>query len=106
MAAVARADNHSRNYGVIVIPYLQIQPIKQLTLRTQYSANARFQRSDDFTPQFTIDSAHEFNEFSDVSRTMREYFDYNWTNTATYIDTGLRGLYQDGHLRDAALRQP
>ena len=92
VAAVARADNHSRNYGVIVIPYLQIQPIKQLTLRTQYSANARFQRSDDFTPQFTIDSAHEFNEFSDVSRTMREYFDYNWTNTATYIDT-----YADKH---------
>ena len=87
VAAVARANDHARNYGVIVNPYLQIQPIKQLTLRTQFSANARFERSDSFTPQYTIDSAHEFNEFSDVSRTMNEWFDYNWTNTATYIDT-------------------
>lgn len=87
VAAIYRANAHSRNYGVIVNPYLQIQPIKKVTIRSQFSANARFQRSDSFTPQFTIDSAHEFNEFSDVSRKMTEWFDYNWTNTATYIDT-------------------
>lgn len=87
VAAIYRADSQSRNYGVIVNPYLQINPIKQLTLRTQFSANARFQRSDSFDPQYTIDSAHEYNEYSDVSRQMNEYFDYNWTNTATYIDT-------------------
>lgn len=87
VAAIYRPAGKSRKYGVIVNPYLQIQPIKQLTLRTQYSANAYFQRSDSFTPAFNIDSAHEFNELSDISRTMNEWFDWNWTNTATYMDT-------------------
>lgn len=92
VAAVYRAGNKSRKYGVIVNPYLQVQLFKKLTLRTQYSANAYFQRSDSFDPVYNIDSAHEFNELSDVSRTMNEWFDWNWTNTATYMDT-----YADKH---------
>ena len=87
VASVYRSDSKSRNYGVIVNPYLQIQPIKSLTFRTQFSANARWQRADSFTPSYIIDSAHEYNELSDVSRQMNEYFDYNWTNTLTYMDT-------------------
>lgn len=85
-ASLARQNSHSREIGAIVNTYLQINPIKKLTLRTQFGANAHFRRSDQFTPEFRID-ALEQSTLSNVSREMREWFDWNWTNTATYIDT-------------------
>ncbi len=81
--SLARADSHSRLYGVLMNPYLQINPIEGLTLRTQFGVNAQFRRSDSFTPEFFID-ALEKSDLSVVSRSMNEWLDYNWTNTANY----------------------
>ena len=84
--SLARANAHSRSYGVLMNPYLQLSPLEGLTLRTQFGANAQFRRSDSFTPEFFID-ALEKSDLSNVSRSMNEWFDYNWTNTASYIFT-------------------
>lgn len=84
--SLARQSGHSREMGAILNTYLQINPIKKLTLRTQFGANAHFRRSDSFTPEFYID-ALEQSTLSNVSREMQEWLDWNWTNTATYIDT-------------------
>ena len=84
--SIARANDHSREMGAIINTYLQINPIEKLTLRTQFGANAHFRRTDHFVPQFYID-ALEQQTLSDVSRQSQEWLDWNWTNTATYIDT-------------------
>lgn len=72
--------------GAILNTYLQINPIEKLSLRTQFGANAHFRRSDTFTPQFFI-NALEQQTLSRAERDMTEWLDWNWTNTATYIDT-------------------
>ena len=84
--SVARSSNHSREMGAILNGYLQINPIEKLTLRTQFGANAHYRRSDSFTPEFYID-ALEQSTLSNISRQSQEWLDWNWTNTATYIDT-------------------
>ncbi len=85
-ASLARQNSNSREYGVIVNPYLQITPIQGLTLRTQFGANAHIRRSDSFTPQFEIDQL-ERSVYSSVSRNMTEWLDWNWTNTVNYMHT-------------------
>lgn len=85
-ASLARQNSHSREYGVLVNPYLQISPIEGLTLRTQFGANAHFRRSDSFTPEFEIDQL-EKSTYSNVSRQMTEWLDWNWTNTVNYSNT-------------------
>lgn len=84
--SVARASNHSRELGAILNGYLQINPIEELTLRTQFGTNAHYRRSDSFTPEFYID-ALEQSTLSEVGRQAQEWLDWNWTNTITYIDT-------------------
>ncbi len=84
--SIARQNSHSREMGAILNTYLQINPIEKLTLRTQFGANAHFRRSDSFVPQFYMD-ALEQQTLSDISRQSQEWLDWNWTNTATYIDT-------------------
>ena len=83
---IARKNAHSREMGAILNTYLQINPIEKLSLRTQFGANAHFRRSDTFTPQFFMD-ALEQQTLSRAERNMTEWLDWNWTNTATYIDT-------------------
>lgn len=84
--SIARANDHSREMGALLNTYLQINPIEQLTLRTQFGANAHYRRTDHFVPQFYMD-ALEQQTLSDVSRQSQEWFDWNWTNTITYNET-------------------
>jgi TonB-linked SusC/RagA family outer membrane protein len=84
VASLARQDAHSCEYGVIVNPYLQLTPLEGLTLRSQFGANAHIRRSDSFTPEFEIDQL-EKSTYSNVSRQMNEWVDWNWTNTANYM---------------------
>jgi TonB-linked SusC/RagA family outer membrane protein len=86
VASIARANSHSREYGVIMNPYLQVTPLKGLVLRTQFGINAHIRREDKFTPEFEIDQL-EKSTYSNVSRKMTEWLDWNWTNTASYMTT-------------------
>ena len=84
--SLARQNAHSREIGTILNAYLQVDPIQKLSLRTQFAANGHFRRTDDFVPKFYID-ALEQSTLSNASRRTQEWFDWNWTNTATYMDT-------------------
>ena len=83
---LARQNKSSREYGFLVNPYLQLTPIKGLVLRTQFGANAHIRRTDEFKPEFHIDALEE-STLSNVSREMKEWLDWNWTNTANYMTT-------------------
>jgi TonB-linked SusC/RagA family outer membrane protein len=84
--SIARLDAHSDEYGMLMTPYISIEPIKGLILRSQYGVNGRFRLSDSFDPAFFIDNLEQ-NEQSDVERSMNNWIDWNWTNTATYMKT-------------------
>ena len=84
--SIARSNAHSRELGAILNTYLQVNPIEKLTLRTQFGANAHYRRSDSFVPKFNMDPL-EKQDLNEITRRNQEWFDWNWTNTATYMDT-------------------
>lgn len=85
-ASLGRPAGKSRNYGVLLTPYLQIVPIKGLTIRTQFGLNGVVTRKDSYSPVFSLD-ALEQTTVSSASRRMYENVDWNWTNTINYMTT-------------------
>lgn len=86
VAQLARQDSHSDEYGLLATPFIEIKPFNGLTLRSQFGVNARFRLSDSFKPAFFIDNL-EKQDYSTASRTMNNWVDWNWTNTATWMKT-------------------
>ena len=86
VASMARTDKHSDEYGLLATPYINIEPIKGLIFRSQFGLNARFRLSDEFTPEFFIDNLEKA-DFSTAKRTMKNWVDWNWTNTLTWMKT-------------------
>lgn len=86
VASAARQNKSSKEYGLLMNPYLSLEPIKGLTLRSQFGVNARFRVSDEFTPKFYIDNLEQ-SEQSKAYRKMDDWVDWNWTNTANYMTT-------------------
>lgn len=84
--SLARMDNHTRAYTFLLNPYIQINPIKELTFRTQFGANIWFQRNDYFNCAFDID-ALEKNEENEVGRNYKDGTNWSWSNTLTYMNT-------------------
>lgn len=82
----AKGNSFSRKMGVLMTPWLQLTPIEPLVIRTQFGANANFQRSDNYSPLFWID-ALEKSDYNEQSRSFNEWVDWNWQTTATYSDT-------------------
>ena len=69
--SIARANGHSREFGMFLDPYIQVMPVDGLTIRTQFGVNARFRRTDGFTPKFFIDQ-QEQETYNKVSRKMSQ----------------------------------
>lgn len=85
-ASLARMDNKTTKMALLMNPYIQIQPIRQLTLRTQFGVNAWYQRNDYYNYAFHID-ALEQNTQNSTGRNYSDQLNWTWNNTATYIDT-------------------
>jgi TonB-dependent starch-binding outer membrane protein SusC len=83
-ANIARLDAKSDEYGLLATPFVSVEPIKNLIIRSQFGMNARFRLSDSFTPQFYIDNLEQAQN-STAQRKMENWVDWNWTNTATYM---------------------
>lgn len=86
MANMSRMNNDTKQYAVLMNPYINIQPIKGLSIRSQFGLNARFQMGDSFTPEFFIDNLEQ-NALSNIERKTSHWIDWNWSNTATYMTT-------------------
>lgn len=86
VGSVARMNKSSDEYGLLMNPYINIEPIKGLTIRSQFGVNARFRISDKFEPKFFIDNLEQ-KEQSYVERRTEDWIDWNWTNTINYMTT-------------------
>lgn len=85
-ASLARMDNQTTKLSLLMNPYIQIQPISQLTIRTQFGVNAWYQRNDYYDYAFHID-ALEQNAKDRAGRNYTDQFNWTWNNTVTYMDT-------------------
>jgi TonB-linked SusC/RagA family outer membrane protein len=86
VASLARQDSHSFQYDMVMTPYINIEPIKDLNIRSQFGVNARFRTSDSYSPNFFIDNL-EKNDQSDVARSMNTWVDWDWNNTVNWMHT-------------------
>ena len=86
VASMDRMFKKTNEYALLANPYISIEPIKGLTLRSQFGVNARFRLADEFTPKFNIHSLEKA-DYSTAKRNHESWVDWNWTNTATYMKT-------------------
>lgn len=86
VASVARMNKHTNEYGLITNPYISLEPIKGLIARTQFSINAHFRMSDNFSPKFFIDNLEKA-DLNKIERKANNWVDWNWTNTLNYMKT-------------------
>lgn len=81
---VARMNKSTDEYGLMMNPYINIEPFKGLTIRSQFGVNARFRVFDTFSPKFFIDNLEKLDQ-SYVERKTNNWVDWNWTNTVSYL---------------------
>nr|WP_321452979.1 TonB-dependent receptor [uncultured Carboxylicivirga sp.] len=84
IARDARNFGNGGYYAAATSLFVAYKPIKDLEIKSQISGDYRFNHSDNFSPDFIIDGAHEWNAVNSVSRSHTFDSYYNWTNTATY----------------------
>lgn len=87
VGSVARWDRSYERYDLASTAYLQINPWKKLSFRSQvgFEVDARIYK--EFHPDFVIDAAHEYSAINQVVREHPNYINWNLQNTLTYIDT-------------------
>lgn len=83
VASLKRMSAHSDEYGLLMSPYINIEIIKGLSVRSQFGDNARFRITNNFEPSFFI-NAKESREVNLATRNSKMWNDWNWTNTLNY----------------------
>jgi TonB-linked SusC/RagA family outer membrane protein len=82
---VGFADNYDRNfmgYSVLGNIFLELKPIKNLKVRTDFGTNFLITDYKQFFATWGIDRF--LNSPNSLAQSNTNLFDYNWTNTATY----------------------
>lgn len=82
---VGFADNYNRNfmnYSVLGNIFLELKPIKNLKIRTDFGTNFLITDYKQFFATWGIDRS--LNSPNSLAQSNTNLFDYNWTNTATY----------------------
>ncbi|WP_419802052.1 SusC/RagA family TonB-linked outer membrane protein [Mucilaginibacter sp.] len=82
---VGFADNYNRNfynYGLLGNVFLEINPIKNLKIRSDVGTNFLITDYKQFFATWGIDRF--LNSPNSLAQSNTNQFDYNWTNTATY----------------------
>ncbi len=82
---VGFADNYNRNfnnYSLLGNVYIEINPIKNLKIRSDFGTNFLISDYKQFFATWGIDRF--LNSPNSLAQSNTNQFDYNWTNTATY----------------------
>ena len=78
--------NYNWSHNLQGDAYLQIEPIKGLTIKTEIAAKQSFYGSESFTPNYYL-NANNSNippATNSQNRQMNQNLEWNWDNTATY----------------------
>ena len=82
---LARMDSKTRKFQLLANPFIEIRPIKQLILRTQFGLNFWMQRNDWYNCAFHIADL-EKRDKDEVGRKYSDGLNWTWNNTITYAD--------------------
>jgi TonB-linked SusC/RagA family outer membrane protein len=80
-----RYYNEEGYYALGGNAYIDIKPWADLTFRSMIGFDYKVQEGDNFTPDFSIDAAHEHTDYNTVTRNHDIYNSYSWQNTLSYI---------------------
>jgi len=75
--------SYNNNNNIVANGYINIQPIKDLTIRSSYGVNTGYGSSRQWTPQYTL-SPKSITLYDKVSQSMYNTTTWTNTNTATY----------------------
>lgn len=65
--------------------YAELEPIKDLKIRSVFGVNASFGKSRSWTPTYKgLGAMYPARDRDAVSQSMNQYYAYTWTNTASY----------------------
>ena len=76
-------DNYNRNNSIVGNFYAELEPVKNLKLRSSYGVNTWFGESRSWIPQYDI-GPRTTTARDQVDQSMYMGFSYTWTNTAAY----------------------
>ena len=78
--------NYNWSHNLFGDVYLQIEPIKGLTIKTEIAAKQAFYGSETFTPLYYLNSANSNlpPATNNQGRSFNQNLEWNWDNTATY----------------------
>lgn len=85
VATVARWNQSNNSYALSSSAYLEVKPLKDLIFRSQFSIELDTRISNTFSPDFVIDSAHEFQTYNKIERSKPTYRNWSLQNTLTYL---------------------
>jgi TonB-linked SusC/RagA family outer membrane protein len=81
-----QTGNYNWSHNLFGDAYLQVEPIKGLTIKTEIAAKQAFYGSESFAPLYYL-NANTFNlppATNNQSRSISQNLEWNWDNTATY----------------------
>lgn len=83
---MVNGSQKTRKMQILMNPFIQIQPIRQLILRAQFGVNAGYQRTDGYNHEFHLD-ALEQNPHNSAWRNYSDFLNWTSNNTVTFTDT-------------------
>ena len=75
--------NFSKGNSLIGNAYFELQPVKNLVIRSSYGFNSWFDSGRHWIPSYDL-SSNTFNQRDDVDQSMNQGFNYTFTNTVNY----------------------
>lgn len=84
VATVARWNQDNRSYALTIESHLDIRPVRNLLIRSQFGYEIDSEKCDSFAPDFIIDPANEYQMNNAVSRSQPIYKNWSLQNTITY----------------------
>lgn len=84
VATQARTLGENDYFGFMTNAYLEVKPVKDLIIRTQFGYKNLYSESRSFSPEFNLGGT-EKNDVNKVSQSSSSANDWVWNNTATYI---------------------
>lgn len=84
MANSARANNKSKSYGVTMVGYLKVQPIKNLIYKGQFGYKQGSSSYRNYSPAYKINDSGDFKANNSVSQSMSAGWSWSLENTLGY----------------------
>lgn len=78
------AGNYNWSHNILANGFIEIKPVKGLTLKSSLSAKQAFFGTESFTPLYYLSTTRSNTTVTSGDRSSNQNFTWNWDNTASY----------------------